>query len=104
LAFAQGGRKLVERLESKVRDIEEELEAKKRHSRDAIKMSRQLERNCKEMEYQCQEEKNECRSSLCFSWDFDGFWMARWDGNLGWARLTEKKKKINYLKWWPPKC
>ena len=57
LALAQVGRKLVERLESKVRDLEEELEAEKRHSRDAIKMSRQLERNCKDMEYQCQEEK-----------------------------------------------
>ena len=57
LALAQGGRKLVERLESKVRDLEEELEAEKRHNRDAIKMSRQLERNCKDMEYQCQEEK-----------------------------------------------
>ena len=57
LALAQGGRKLVERLESNVRDLEEELEAEKRHSRDAIKMSRQLERNCKDMEYQCQEEK-----------------------------------------------
>ena len=57
LALAKGGRKLVERLESKVRDLEEELEAEKRHSKDAIKMSRQLERNCKDMEYQCQEEK-----------------------------------------------
>ena len=57
LALAQGGRKLVERLESKLRYLEEELEAEKRHSRDAIKMSRQLERNCKDMEYQCQEEK-----------------------------------------------
>ena len=55
LGLAQGGRKLVERLEGKVRYVEEELE--KRHSRDAIKMSRQMERNCKNMEYQCQEEK-----------------------------------------------
>ena len=57
LAMAQGGRKLAERLESKVRDLEEELEAEKRHSRDAIKKSRQMERNCKDLEYQCQEEK-----------------------------------------------
>ena len=57
LELAQGGRKLVERLEIIVRDLEEELEAEKRHSRDAIKMSRQMERNCKDMEYQCQEEK-----------------------------------------------
>ena len=57
LELAQGGRKLVERLEIIVRDLEEELEAEKRHSRDATKMSRQLERNCKDMEYQCQEEK-----------------------------------------------
>ena len=57
LGLAQGGRKLVERLEGKVRDVEEELEDEKRHSRDAIKMSRQMERNCKNMEYQCQEEK-----------------------------------------------
>ena len=57
MALAKGGEKLVEGLESKVRDLEEELEAEKRHSRDAIKMSRQMERNCKDMEYQCQEEK-----------------------------------------------
>jgi phage shock protein A len=57
LSLAQGGKKLVERLGSKVRDLEEELEAEKRHSRDAIKMSRHLERNCKDMEYQYQEEK-----------------------------------------------
>jgi phage shock protein A len=57
LALAQGGRKLVERLECKVRDLEEEMEAEKKHSRDALKMSRQMERNCKDMEYQCQEEK-----------------------------------------------
>ena len=37
LGLAQGGRKLVERLEGKVRDVEEELEDEKRHSRDAIK-------------------------------------------------------------------
>ena len=57
LALSQGGRKLVYRLESKVRDLEEDLEAEKRNSRDAIKISRQLERNCKDMECQCQEEK-----------------------------------------------
>jgi hypothetical protein len=56
LALAHGGRKPVEGLESKLRDLEEDLEAEKRHSRDAIKMSRQFERNCKDMEYQCQEE------------------------------------------------
>ena len=57
MALAQGGRKLVERLENKIRDIEEELEAEKRRSRDATKFSRQMERNYKDMEYQWQEEK-----------------------------------------------
>ena len=57
LGLAQGGRKLVERLEGKVRDVEEELEDEKRHSRDAIKMSRHLERTCKDIAYQFQEEK-----------------------------------------------
>ena len=42
LVLAQGGRKLVERLESKVRDLEEDLEAEKRNSRDAIKMSKTI--------------------------------------------------------------
>ena len=57
LGLSQGGRKLVDRMESNIRDLEEDLEVEKRNSRDAIKMSKQLERNCKVMEYQCQEEK-----------------------------------------------
>ena len=75
MALAQGGRKLVERLENKIKDLEEELEAEKRHSRDATKFSRQMERNYKDMEYQCQEEKrnyerlevNQCLFSLIIS-------------------------------------
>ena len=70
MALAQGGRKLVEQLESKIADLEEELEVEKRRSRDAVKMSRQSERNWKDLEYQWQEEKRnsdrlEVTISLC---------------------------------------
>ena len=57
MALSQGGKKIVERLENRTRGLEEEMEAEKRHNRDATKFSRQMERNCKDMEYQCQEQK-----------------------------------------------
>ena len=56
-ALAKGGKKHVERLEAKVRELEDTLEVEKLHSKDALKASRQSERNCKDLEYQCQEEK-----------------------------------------------
>ena len=57
MALSQGGRKLVEQLETKIIDLEEELEIERKRSRDAVKMSRQAERNLKDLEYQSQEEK-----------------------------------------------
>ena len=57
MALAQGGRRLVNQLENKIIELEQELEAERRRSRDAIQMSRQMERNCNDLEYQCQEEK-----------------------------------------------
>ena len=57
MALSRGGRLLVEQLETKIIGLEEELEIERKRSRDAIKMSRQADRNYKELEYQSQEEK-----------------------------------------------
>ena len=57
MALSRGGRKLVEQLETKIVELEEELDIERKRSRDAMKMSRQAERNCKDLEYQSQEEK-----------------------------------------------
>ena len=55
--LSNGGRKLVEQLENKIIELEKDLENERKHSRDAMKSSRQAKRNCKDLEYQCQEEK-----------------------------------------------
>ena len=57
MALSQVGRKHAEQLETKIVELEEELEIERKRSRDAIKISRQAERNCKDLEYQSQEEK-----------------------------------------------
>ena len=57
LSASTGGRKLLEKLELKMRDLEADLEVEKRRSREAAKVSRQMERNYKDMEYQSFQEK-----------------------------------------------
>ena len=57
LSSSVGGRKMMDKLELKVRDLEAELEVEKRRSREAVKTSRQMERSYKDMEYQCHQEK-----------------------------------------------
>ena len=57
LSSSVGGRKWVEKLELKIRDLEAELEEEKRKGRDAVKMGRQMERHFKDMEYQFYQEK-----------------------------------------------
>ena len=61
LSTSTGGRKLLEKLELKMRDLEADLEVEKRRSREAAKISRQMERNYKDMEYQCFQEKRNCQ-------------------------------------------
>ena len=57
LSASAGGRKWIEKLELKIRDLEAELEAEKRKGREAVKMERQMERHFKDMEYQYFQEK-----------------------------------------------
>ena len=57
LSSSVGGRKWIEKLELKIRDLEAELEGEKRKGRDAVKMGRQMERHFKDMEYQYYQEK-----------------------------------------------
>ena len=57
LLSSAGGRKMMEKLELRIRDLEADLELEKRKSRDAVKTSRQLERNYKDVEYQYYQEK-----------------------------------------------
>ena len=57
LSSSVGGRKWIEKLELKIRDLEAELEEEKRKGRDAVKMGRQMERHFKDMEYQFYQEK-----------------------------------------------
>ena len=57
MSSSAGGRKWIEKLELKIRDLEAELEVEKRKGREAVKMERQMERHFKDMEYQYFQEK-----------------------------------------------
>ena len=57
LSSSAGGKKWIEKLELKIRDLEGELDVEKRKGREAVKMARQMERNLKDMEYQYYQEK-----------------------------------------------
>ena len=57
MMISTNGKKHLEKLESKLKSLETELELEKRKSRDASKFSRQMERNYKDMEYQFYQEK-----------------------------------------------
>ena len=57
MMISTNGKKHLEKLESKLKSLETELELEKRKSRDAAKFSRQMERNYKDMEYQFYQEK-----------------------------------------------
>ena len=57
LAISCNGRKMVEKLENKIKSLEDNLEQEKRKCRDYHKMSKQMERNYKDMEYQYLQEK-----------------------------------------------
>ena len=50
-------RKMLEKLESKLRGLEDELDQERRKSKDHLKHLRQAERNMKDLEYQSFQEK-----------------------------------------------
>merc|ERR1712140_94640 len=53
----KGGRKQVQKLESRMREIENELDTEQKRTSDGIKASRKLERKVKEITYQAEEDK-----------------------------------------------
>ncbi|TKS91341.1 Myosin-4 Myosin heavy chain 2b [Collichthys lucidus] len=53
----KGGKKQLQKLEGRVRELENELEAEQRHGSDTVKGSRKLERRIKELTYQSEEDK-----------------------------------------------
>ncbi|XP_051797561.1 myosin-4-like [Acanthochromis polyacanthus] len=53
----KGGKKQLQKLESRVRELENELEAEQRHQSDSVKGVRKLDRKIKELTYQSDEDK-----------------------------------------------
>merc|ERR1739847_156224 len=53
----KGGRKQVQKLESRMREIENELDSEQRRTADAVKASRKMERKVKEVTYASEEDK-----------------------------------------------
>ncbi|XP_063312179.1 myosin-1B-like [Pelobates fuscus] len=53
----KGGKKQIQKLESRVRELENELDAEQKRSSDAIKGVRKYERRVKELTYQSEEDK-----------------------------------------------
>uniref|UniRef100_A0A8D0HPL8 Myosin heavy chain n=1 Tax=Sphenodon punctatus TaxID=8508 RepID=A0A8D0HPL8_SPHPU len=53
----KGGKKQIQKLESRVRELENELEAEVRHNSESLKGVRKYERRIKELSYQTEEDK-----------------------------------------------
>merc|ERR1711993_77643 len=53
----KGGRKQVQKLEARLREVENELDSEQRRTSDSIKSARKLERKVKEISYQAEEDK-----------------------------------------------
>merc|ERR1711912_172851 len=53
----KGGRKQVQKLEARMRELENELDAEQRRTADSIKNTRKIERKVKEITYQAEEDK-----------------------------------------------
>jgi myosin heavy subunit len=53
----KGGKKQVQKLEARMREIENELDAEQRRTSDSIKANRKMERRIKEVTYQGEEDK-----------------------------------------------
>ncbi|KAI4890464.1 hypothetical protein NFI96_025589 [Prochilodus magdalenae] len=55
----KGGKKQLQKLETKVRELENELEQEQKHSSEAVKGMRKFERRIKELSYQSEEDKKD---------------------------------------------
>merc|ERR1712157_471602 len=55
----KGGRKQVQKMEARVRELENELDGEQRRTADGIKASRKLERKVKEVTYEAEEVANQ---------------------------------------------
>merc|ERR1711978_288851 len=53
----KGGRKQVQKLEARMRELENELDSEQRRTADSIKNTRKVERKMKELSYQNEEDK-----------------------------------------------
>merc|ERR1712157_50879 len=53
----KGGRKQVQKLEARMRELENELDAEQRRTAESIKNTRKIERKVKEISYQSEEDK-----------------------------------------------
>merc|ERR1712053_42294 len=53
----KGGRKQVQKLEARMRELENELDSEQKRTADGIKASRKLERKVKDISYQAEEDK-----------------------------------------------
>jgi len=53
----KGGRKQVQKLEARMRELENELDSEQRRTADSIKNTRKVERKVKEITYQAEEDK-----------------------------------------------
>merc|ERR1712066_666583 len=53
----KGGRKQVQKLEARMRELENELDSEQRRTADSIKNTRKIERKVKEITYQAEEDK-----------------------------------------------
>merc|ERR1712087_1011300 len=53
----KGGRKQVQKLEARLRELENELDSEQRRTSESVKNTRKLERKCKEITYAGEEDK-----------------------------------------------
>merc|ERR1711912_153197 len=53
----KGGRKQVQKMEARVRELENELDAEQRRTSESVKNNRKMERKIKEVSYQSEEDK-----------------------------------------------
>lgn len=82
----KGGKKQLPKLEARVRELENELEAEQRRGSDSVKAVRKLERRIKELVYQVRDKprplfeatsfkpENQARNNSVFYWDHKPVW------------------------------
>merc|ERR1712061_957336 len=59
----KGGRKQVQKLEARMRELENELDSEQRRTADSIKNTRKIERKVKEITYQVKKTRRTCLES-----------------------------------------